>query len=137
MENRSDFRSRLGERAPRARRVFDKHARSPVRHLRDRMHDREGNPLRRGLPIVIRGRARMKTDRADSKRRRTLQLFREPSPRPRRLLFIRRRRVQHVCGMGHHEPRIDADFAKRGTKTLDPLGLDRALVAVVLRHGGE
>src|SRR5690242_14491808 len=47
------------------------------------------------------------------------------------------RRVQHVCGVRNDVPRGDLRLTERRAKTVDALGANRRLVAVVLRNRGE
>src|SRR5262245_41977298 len=92
-KNGRDFHCRLGEGATRARRILDEKTRRALRDVFERVDDRLGNPLRRGLAIIVERRAGMKADQSQSEGRRALELLRETGTRATVLLFLVRRGV--------------------------------------------
>ena len=109
----------------------------PFGTVLERVDDRRRDPLRRRFAIVVGRRAGMKAHRADAERRRALELLGEAVARARPLLLVRRRGVEHVRRVRDDESWIDLRLAERVAKARHALGSDRALVAVVLRDGGE
>jgi hypothetical protein len=116
--------------------VLHEEARAPA-HAVERVDDRRGDALGGCLAVVVRGGAGVEAHRANTERRRALELLREAVACARPLLGVGGRDVQHV-GRVHDDP-LGGDL-RRGERVAEArhaLGLDRHLVAVVLGDGGE